>query len=50
MRVVYAGAIDTSTFGAVSDKPYLMNAVVALGAGKQIAVPATRVFGTPIDR
>ena len=49
-RVVYTGAIDTSTFGGASDKPYLMNAVLALGAGSRIAVQTTRVFGTPIDR
>ena len=49
-RVVYTGAIDTSTFGGESAKPYLLNAVRALGTGAKIPVATSRVFGTPIDR
>lgn len=50
MRVVYAGAIDSSTFGGEGTIQYLQNAMRDFSAGEKVKVAVTRVFGTPIDR
>ena len=50
MRVVYTGAVDDSTFGGETARPYLLNAIRDYANGRDIKTAATRVFGTPIDR
>lgn len=50
MRVVYAGAIDDSTFGGETARKYLLNAIREYANGRDVRTAATRVFGTPIDR
>ena len=50
MRVVYSGAIDDSTFGGETARPYLLNAIREYATGREVKTAATRVFGTPIDR
>ena len=50
LRVIYTGAVDDSTFGGDSARPYLLSAVKALANGGKANPAVTRVFGTPIDR
>ncbi len=49
-KVVYAGAVDSSTFGGEGTLPYLLNAIKNYGQGNKISLPITRAFGTPIER
>lgn len=49
-KVVYAGAVDSSTFGGEGTQAYLINALKNHGQGTKISVPVTRPFGTPIER
>lgn len=50
LRVVYAGAINSNTFGSEDTTTYLLNAISDLASGVKVRLPATRVFGTPIER
>jgi len=50
LRVVYTGAIDSSTFDIEGTTAYLLNAINDLASGAKVRLPSTRVFGTPIDR
>lgn len=45
-KVVYSGAIDSSTFGDGDTRPYLRSAIEALAVGVAPAVAYARPFGT----
>lgn len=49
-RIVYTGAIDSSTWGDASATPYLLNAIHALASGNSVPTKQTMPFGTNIQR
>lgn len=49
-RIAYTGAIDSNTWESPDLRPYLLDAIVALAAGKPIRLSKTFPFGTAIRK